>query len=107
MLKCEVFLEMQSVFFRTIEMQNVFFRTIEMQSVFFRTIEMQSNLDLRFLLFYCLFVKFFSAPFRFFDLLIYCFFSFFDLVFYCPLFSRPFFFALVLSLFFWLMWFHL
>jgi hypothetical protein len=49
--------------------------------------------------------SFFPAPFRFFDLAFYCLFSFFDLIFYRPLFSRPFFFALVLSLFFWLMWF--
>jgi hypothetical protein len=58
------------------------------------------NLDLRFLLFYCLFVKLFSRPFSLFDLAFYCLFSFFDLVFYRPLFSRPFFFALILSLFF-------
>jgi hypothetical protein len=35
------------------------------------------NLDLWFLLFYCLFVKFFPAPFRFFDLAFYYLFSFF------------------------------
>jgi hypothetical protein len=56
--------------------------------------------------FYCLLSSFFSAPFCFFDLAFYFLFSFFDLVFYRPLFS-PFFFALVLSLFFWLMWFYL
>jgi hypothetical protein len=60
---------------------------------------MCQNLDLRFLIFYCLFVKFFFAPFRFFDLAFYYLFSFFDLVFYRPLFFS-FFFALVLSLFF-------
>jgi hypothetical protein len=43
--------------------------------------------------------KFFSRPFSLFDLAFYYLFSFFDLVFYRPLFSRPFFFALVLSLF--------
>jgi hypothetical protein len=53
---------------------------------------MCQNLDLRFLLFYCLFVKFFFRPFRFFDLAFYCVFSFFDLVFYRTLFP-PFFFC--------------
>jgi hypothetical protein len=56
------------------------------------------NLDIRFLLFYCLFVKFFFTPFRFFDLAFYCLFFFFNLVFYRPSFF-PFFFALVLSFF--------
>jgi hypothetical protein len=45
------------------------------------------------------FVKFFSCPFSLFDLAFYCIFSFLDLVFYRPLFS-PFFFALILFLFF-------
>jgi hypothetical protein len=48
---------------------------------------MCQNLDIRFLPFYCLFVKFFPAPFRFLDLAFYCIFSFFDSVFYRPLFS--------------------
>jgi hypothetical protein len=43
--------------------------------------------------------SFFRAPFYFFDLAFYCIFSFSDLVFYRPLFP-PFFFVLVLSLFF-------
>jgi hypothetical protein len=61
---------------------------------------MCQNIDLRFILFYCLFVKFFPPPlFRSFYLAFYCLFSIFYLVFYRPLFP-PFFFALVLSLFF-------
>jgi hypothetical protein len=60
---------------------------------------MCQNLDLRFLPFYCFFVKNFPAPFRFLDLAFYCLFSVFDLVSYHTLFS-PFFFVLVLSLFF-------
>jgi hypothetical protein len=45
------------------------------------------------------FVKFFSRPFSFFDLVFYCLFYFFDLDFYRLLFFL-FFFTLVLSLFF-------
>jgi hypothetical protein len=60
---------------------------------------MCQNLDLWFLPSIAFLSSFFFAPFRFFDLPFYCIFSFFDLVFYRPLFS-PFFFALVLSLFF-------
>jgi hypothetical protein len=67
---------------------------------------MCQNLDLRFLPFIDFCQVFFPAPFHFFNLVFYCLFSFFDLFFYHPLFS-PFFFTLVLSLFFWLMWFHL
>jgi hypothetical protein len=61
---------------------------------------MFQNLDLRFLLFYCLFVKKkkFHPLLLFFGLVFYYLFLFFDLVFYCPSFS-PFFFVLVLSLF--------
>jgi hypothetical protein len=47
---------------------------------------MCQNLDLQFLLFYCLFVKVFSAPFHFFDLAIYCLFFFFLFDLYRPLF---------------------
>jgi hypothetical protein len=56
---------------------------------------MYQNLDLRFLLFYCILSSFFSAPFHFFDLTFYCLCSFFDLV-YDPLFppSFSFFFCL-------------
>jgi hypothetical protein len=42
---------------------------------------MCQNLDLRFLLFYCILSSFFLAPFRFFDLAFYCLFSFFNFVF--------------------------
>jgi hypothetical protein len=59
---------------------------------------MYLNLDLRFHIFYCLFVKFFYAPFRFFDLLFYYLFSFFDLIFIALCF--PLLFTLVLPLFF-------
>jgi hypothetical protein len=53
------------------------------------------------------FVKLFSLPlFRFSNLVFYCLFSFFNLVFLSP-FVFPFFFVLVLSPVFWLMWFHL
>jgi hypothetical protein len=51
---------------------------------------MCQNLDLRFLLFYCLFVKFFSAPFHFFDLAFNYFCSFFQFGFYRPLFFPSF-----------------
>jgi hypothetical protein len=51
---------------------------------------MCQNFDLQFLFFYCLFVKFFPAPFRFFDLTFYYLFSFFDLIFYRPLYPPSF-----------------
>jgi hypothetical protein len=57
------------------------------------------NLDLWFILFYCLFVKFFPVPFHIFDLAFYYLFFFFDLIFYRHLVSRPFFFVLVVSVF--------
>jgi hypothetical protein len=38
---------------------------------------MWQNFNLQFLLFYCFFVKFFPAPFRFFDLMFYYLFLFF------------------------------
>jgi hypothetical protein len=67
------------------------------------------NLDLRFLLFYCILSKFFSRPFSlFFGLAFYCLFSFcrIGFCFYRPSFSL-FFFDIVLFLFLWLVWFHL
>jgi hypothetical protein len=48
------------------------------------------NLDIRFILFYCLFTKFFPASFYFFYLAFYCLFSFFNLVFLSPLVSSTF-----------------
>jgi hypothetical protein len=61
---------------------------------------MCQNLDLRFRPFIALCQVFFLCPF-------FAVFSpFFDLIFLSP-FVFPFFFALVLYLFFWLMWFHL
>jgi hypothetical protein len=52
-----------------------------------------------FLLFYCLFVKVFSAPFYLFNFVFYCLFFFFNLIFYRYL-LFPFFFSLILFLFF-------
>jgi hypothetical protein len=65
------------------------------------------NLNLGFLLFYCLVSKFFPVSFHLFFLAFYCLFSFCRIGFsYRPSFS-PFFFDIVLFLFIWLMWFHL
>jgi hypothetical protein len=56
--------------------------------------------------FYCLSLLVYSPFFTsFFCLVFYCLFPFFGLVFYRHLF--PSFFTLILSLFFWLIWFHL
>jgi hypothetical protein len=60
---------------------------------------MCQNLNLRFLPFIAFYQVFFPALFHFFDLAFYCLFSFFIWFFYGPLFS-PYFFALVLYLFF-------
>jgi hypothetical protein len=60
---------------------------------------MCQNLDLWFFFFLFPFCQVFPTPFHFFDLVFYCLFSFFELVSYRPLFP-PFFFALVLSLYF-------
>jgi hypothetical protein len=69
------------------------------------------NIDLRFLLFYCLlskFCSFFPPLFAFFCLAFYCFFSFcrIGFCFYRPSFFLLFF-DIVLFLFLCLMWFHL
>jgi hypothetical protein len=56
--------------------------------------------------FYCLFVKFFPTPLRFFDLACYYLFSFFRLDFLSS-FVSPLLFRSCFAPVFWLMWFHL
>jgi hypothetical protein len=68
------------------------------------------NLNLRFLLFYCLLSKFFFPPLFafFFGLAFYCFFSFYRIGFcFYRLSFFLFFFDIILFMFLWLMWFHL